>query len=49
MIVNPWGLVLAQAQDNPTTIMADIDLKQIELARAQIPCLENCRPAAYKW
>lgn len=49
MIVNPWGLVLAQAQDSPTAIMADIDLKQIELARAQIPCLENRRPTAYKW
>src|SRR5438270_930084 len=49
MIVNPWGLVLAQAQDSPTAIMADIDLKQIEQARAQIPNLENRRPAAYKW
>ena len=49
MIVNPWGLVLAQAQDSPTAIMSDIDLKQIELARAQIPCLENRRPTAYKW
>ena len=49
MIVNPWGLVLAQAQDNPTAIIADIDLKQIEQAREQIPCLENRRPTAYKW
>jgi deaminated glutathione amidase len=49
MIVNPWGLVLAQAQDTPTIILADIDLTQIERARAQIPGLENRRPAAYKW
>jgi deaminated glutathione amidase len=49
MIVNPWGLVLAQAQDSPTAIIADIDLSQIEQARAQIPCLENRRPTAYKW
>jgi predicted amidohydrolase len=49
MIVNPWGLVLAQAQDTPAIIMADIDLTQIEQARAQIPCLENRRPTAYKW
>jgi predicted amidohydrolase len=49
MIVNPWGLVLAQAQDNPTAIIADIDLTQVEQARAQIPCLENRRPTAYKW
>jgi predicted amidohydrolase len=49
MIINPWGLVLAQAQDTPTAIMADIDLAQIEQARRQIPCLENRRPTAYKW
>jgi predicted amidohydrolase len=49
MIVNPWGLVLAQAQDTPTVIMTDIDLTQIEQARAQIPSLENRRPAAYQW
>jgi deaminated glutathione amidase len=49
MIVNPWGLVLAQAQDSPTAIIADIDLKQIEQAREQIPCLVNRRPTAYKW
>ena len=47
MIVDPWGLVLAQAQDMPTVIMADIDLAQIEQARAQIPCLEHRRPEAY--
>src|SRR6266700_3290266 len=49
MIVNPWGLVLAQAQDSPTAIIADIDLNQIGQVRAQIPCLENRRPTAYKW
>src|SRR5260370_34433328 len=49
MIVSPWGLVLAQAPDNPTIIMADIDLAQIEQARAQIPSLENRRPTAYSW
>jgi len=49
MIVNPWGLMLAQAQDSPTVIMAEIDLEQIEQARAQIPCLQNRRPTAYQW
>ncbi len=49
MIVSPWGLVLAQAPDNPTIIMTDIDLAQIEQARAQIPSLENRRPTAYSW
>src|SRR6266699_1051067 len=47
MIVDPWGLVLAQAQDMPTVIMADIDLAQIERARAQLPALEHRRPEIY--
>src|SRR5258708_27674069 len=49
MIVSPWGLVLAQAQETRTVVMADIDLAQIEQARAQIPSLENRRPTAYRW
>jgi len=48
MIVDPWGLVLAQAQDMPTVIMADIDLAQIERARAQLPSLEHRRPEIYR-
>jgi predicted amidohydrolase len=48
MIVDPWGLVLAQAQDMPTVIMAEIDLERIDHARAQIPCLEHRRPQAYQ-
>ena len=49
MVVDPWGLVLAQAQDMPTVIMTEIDLDQIGRAREQIPCLENRRPSAYQW
>ena len=48
MIVDPWGLVLAQAQDMPTVIMADIDLERIDSARAQIPCLTHRRPQSYQ-
>jgi predicted amidohydrolase len=49
MIVDPWGLVLAQAPDLPGVTMAEIDLEAIERARAQIPCLENRRPETYRW
>lgn len=48
MIVDPWGLVLAQAQDMPTVILSEVDLAQIEQARAQIPCLEHRRPQVYQ-
>lgn len=49
MVVDPWGLVLAQAPDAPGVAMAEIDLEAIERARAQIPCLENRRPEVYRW
>ena len=49
IIVSPWGLVLAQAPDQPTVIMAEIDLEQIDQARAQIPCLTHRRPQTYSW
>jgi deaminated glutathione amidase len=49
MIVDPWGLVLVQAQDMPTVMLAEIDLEQVDRARAQIPCLANRRPSAYQW
>lgn len=47
MIIDPWGLVLAQAPDTPGVTMAEIDLEAIERARTQIPCLEN-RSDAYR-
>lgn len=48
MIIDPWGLVLAQAQDRPTVMMTEIDLSAIEQARAQIPCLNHRRPDIYR-
>ncbi|GAC1383655.1 MAG: carbon-nitrogen hydrolase family protein [Ktedonobacteraceae bacterium] len=47
MVIDPWGLVLAQARDTPTVIATEIDLAQIERARAQIPCLEHRKPQVY--
>lgn len=49
MIVDPWGLVLAQAPDRPGVTFAEIDLEQLDSVRAQIPSLENRRPSAYRW
>lgn len=49
MIVNPWGIVLAQAPDQPTVVMADLDLEQVEQARAQIPSLEHRKPQVYRY
>ena len=49
MIVDPWGLVLAQAADAQTVITADLDLDAQEATRERLPSLANRRPAAYRW
>ena len=49
MIVDPWGLVLAQAADSETVITADLDLDAQESIRARLPSLANRRPTAYRW
>ncbi|HEV3071382.1 MAG TPA: carbon-nitrogen hydrolase family protein [Solirubrobacteraceae bacterium] len=49
MIVDPWGTVLAQAQDREGQIVADLDLERALEIRAQLPALANRRPSAYRW
>jgi predicted amidohydrolase len=47
MIVDPWGLVLAQAPDTETHVIADLDLARLERIRAELPSLANRRPEVY--
>jgi deaminated glutathione amidase len=49
MIVDPWGVVLAQAPDSPGHIVADLDLADQQEIRARLPALANRRPQAYRW
>jgi predicted amidohydrolase len=49
MIVDPWGVVLAQAGDSVTHITADLDLARLANVRAELPSLANRRPGAYSW
>jgi predicted amidohydrolase len=49
MIVDPWGVVLAQAGDAVGAISATLDLDRLERIRADLPALANRRPAAYVW
>jgi predicted amidohydrolase len=37
MIVNPWGIVIAQASDGPGVVIADLDLDQVIAIRRQLP------------
>ena len=49
MIVDPWGVVLAQAPDSEGHIVADLDLERQREIRARLPSLANRRPEAYRW
>jgi predicted amidohydrolase len=49
MIVDPWGLALAQAQDSEGYIVADLDLGRQEEIRSRLPALANRRPEVYRW
>jgi predicted amidohydrolase len=50
MIVDPWGIVLAQAAaEGEGHVAADLDLeRQLEI-RSSLPSLANRRPEAYRW
>jgi predicted amidohydrolase len=49
MIVDPWGVVLAQAPDREGYILADVDFAAQDHIRAQLPSLANRRPETYRW
>jgi predicted amidohydrolase len=49
MIIDPWGLVLAQAPDAETAIVADLSFETLENVRRRIPALTHRRPEAYGW
>jgi predicted amidohydrolase len=48
-IVDPWGVVLAQAADEDTVVSAELDRAHLERIRASLPSLANRQPAAYRW
>jgi predicted amidohydrolase len=43
LIVDPWGLVLAQATDRPGAVVADCDLDSLEEIRRTLPSLRHRR------
>jgi deaminated glutathione amidase len=49
LIVDPWGVVLAQAPDTVSNIVAELDLERQDQIRSELPALANRRPAAYSW
>jgi predicted amidohydrolase len=49
LIVDPWGLVVAQAADEETVISAELDRAHLEDIRAKLPSLANRQSSAYRW
>ncbi len=49
LIVDPWGLVLAQAPDEETVISAELDLDRLQDVRTRLPSLASRQVAAYRW
>ncbi len=47
MIVDPWGVVLAQVESSTGICVADLDLARLDVVREQIPSLEHRRPDVY--
>ena len=48
-IVDPWGIVLAQAPDEETVIAGELDRARLQQIRAKLPSLANRQPDAYRW
>jgi predicted amidohydrolase len=48
MVIDPWGIVVAQAPDRESIVHAVIDTDRVVSVRRQIPALANRRPAAYR-
>jgi predicted amidohydrolase len=43
LIIDPWGEILAEAEEEPCVILADVNLEAAQAARARIPNLEHDR------
>jgi predicted amidohydrolase len=43
MIISPWGLVLAQAGDRPTVLIADCPQEELDRTRRAVPALLHRR------
>jgi deaminated glutathione amidase len=48
MIVDPWGVVLAQAPDEDGMIVAELERARMDGIRRALPSLANRQPAAYR-
>lgn len=48
VVVDPWGTVLADAPDEETVVLADLDRARLRRIRETLPSLANRQPDAYR-
>ncbi|NPD11641.1 carbon-nitrogen hydrolase family protein [Enterococcus sp. MMGLQ5-2] len=48
MVINPWGQVIARADDQPEVLFATIDFDFLKAVRARMQTLENRRHLVYR-
>src|SRR5438067_7220397 len=48
-VVDPWGIVVAQAPDEETVISAELDRARLREIREKLPSLRNRQADAYRW
>lgn len=48
MVIDPWGMPIAQASDGEGVVVADLDFDLLRRIRAEVPSLANRRPEAYQ-
>lgn len=49
MVVDPWGIVLAQAPDAESVVVADLRFADLYRVRRDLPSLASRVPGAYRW
>ena len=49
LIVDPWGVVLAEAPDQECVVSAELDFSAQDRIRESLPSLRNRREGAYRW
>ena len=48
MVVDPWGVVIAECGEGVTTVLAEIDLEHLRAVRSRMPLLEHRRPELFR-
>lgn len=48
MVVNPWGMIMAQAPDGEITVLADLDFDYMYAVREKLPALHHRRKDIFR-